>query len=79
MIIFKNKGVIDIRAVSTFGCSVKKEGSIGFFGTGLKYSIAILLREGCSVELYAGGKKYSFDKKDVQVTGQDFSIITMNQ
>jgi hypothetical protein len=78
MIIFKNKGVIDIRAISTFGCSVKKEGSIGFFGTGLKYAISILLREGCAIDIYAGGSRFAFTKKPVEVTGQPFDVVCMN-
>lgn len=78
MIIFKNNGVIDIKAIKTFGVSVKKEGSIGFFGTGLKYAIAILTREGCTIEIIAGGKSYKFKSKKVKVTGEDFDIITMN-
>ena len=46
-IIFTNQGEIDIRAVTTFGVSVKNDNSaIGMFGTGLKYAIAIILRHG---------------------------------
>lgn len=45
MIIFRNKGVIDPKSITTFGVSSKENpGAIGFFGTGLKYAIAILLR-----------------------------------
>jgi len=42
-IIFHNQGELDIRAVTTFGLSVKKnDNPIGYFGTGLKYAIAAL-------------------------------------
>lgn len=78
MIIFKNKGVIDLRAIKTFGVSVKKENAIGFFGTGLKYAIAILLREGCGISVYSGGIENKFSVKNIQVTGQDFDIVCMN-
>ena len=47
MIVFENPGEIDIRSISTFGVSVKEgDNPIGFFGTGLKYAIVVLLRTG---------------------------------
>ncbi len=54
-VIFRNKGVIDPSSITTFGVSSKENpGAIGFFGTGLKYAIAILLREGCDITIHAG-------------------------
>lgn len=78
MIIFENKGEIDIRAIKTFGVSVKQDGAIGFFGTGLKYAIAILLREGHGITIFSGKDRYEFDSKTIQVTGKDFDIVCMN-
>lgn len=78
MIVFKNPGVIDMRAIKTFGVSVKKDGAIGFFGTGLKYAIAILLREGCEIEINAGPDRYVFDTVKATVTGEEFDIVRMN-
>lgn len=78
MIIFKNKGEIDINAIRTFGVSVKKEDSIGFFGTGLKYAIAVLLREGCDITVYSGKNKLEFGIETLEVTGMPFDFITMN-
>ncbi len=76
---FINSGVIDIRAIKTFGLSAKdKENAIGFFGTGLKYAIAILLREGLEIELLSGGQRYVFAKKVIDSRGKPFEIITMN-
>jgi hypothetical protein len=47
IVVFENPGEIDAAAIRTFGVSVKEgENPIGFFGTGLKYAIAILLRTG---------------------------------
>jgi len=46
MITFENDGEIDLRAISQFGINVKTGDSpIGFFGTGLKYALAVLMRE----------------------------------
>lgn len=78
MIIFQNKGEIDINAIKTFGVSVKKENSIGFFGTGLKYAIAVLLREGCEITIYSGENKLEFGVETLEVTGEAFDFITMN-
>lgn len=78
-IVFENKGVIDLLAIRTFGVSAKEgENPIGFFGTGLKYALAILLREGCRVELIADGQSYSFTKRDFEMRGKTFSGIFMN-
>src|ERR1700733_12022356 len=50
MIVFENYGEIEIDAITTFGVSVKEgPNPIGFFGTGLKYAVAVLLRHGCKV------------------------------
>lgn len=78
MIIFENPGEIDVRSISTFGVSVK-EGSnpIGFFGTGLKYAIAVLLRMGHEVTIQSGRKVVRFGISNEDVRGQDFDFVTM--
>lgn len=38
-VIFRNKGEMNVRAITTIGVSVKGDDSaLGFFGSGLKYS-----------------------------------------
>lgn len=78
MIVFTNPGEIDIRSISTFGVSVK-EGSnpIGFFGTGLKYAIAVLLRTGHRVTVMSGEKVVQFAVAPQEVRGQSFDFVTM--
>lgn len=79
MLVFENKGEIDIRGITTFGTSVKVGSSpIGFFGTGLKYAIAVLLRNGCSITIYSGSDKYEFQMEMIDVRGKDFNIVTMH-
>jgi len=79
MITFQNEGLIDLRALKTFGVSAKDNPSaIGYFGTGLKYALAILLREGCKVHLYRGKRKYTFAVKPTKIRNDKFQIITMN-
>ncbi len=78
MIHFKNKGKIDPRAITIMGASVKKEDSIGYFGTGLKYAIAICLRHGLEIEINSGLEKFQFSTKKVNISGVDFDVVTMN-
>lgn len=80
MIIFENPGEIDIRAVTTFGVNAKvNDNPIGFFGTGLKYAIAILLRHGCEFTLYSGLTKYEFKIHEIKMRDKDFDLITMRK
>ena len=80
MIVFENKGALDIRAIKTFGVSSKEDKStaIGYFGTGLKYAIAILLRNNHKVQIYTGGVCYDFDTVQSTIRNDTFDIITMN-
>jgi len=79
MIVFQNQGLIDLRALKTFGVSVKDNpGAIGYFGTGLKYALAILLREDCEVAVYRGKKKYTFTVKKTTIRNDKFDIVCMN-
>lgn len=52
-ITFKTPTDFDIKAITTFGISSKpnSESPIGYFGTGLKYALAILCREGLDVTI----------------------------
>ena len=76
---FINNGEINISAVTTFGISAKvSDNPIGYFGTGLKYAIAVLLREGCKITIYSGVKKYKFTKKTEEFRGKSFDFVYMN-
>jgi hypothetical protein len=78
MIVFENPGEIDLRSISTFGVSVKAgDNPIGFFGTGLKYAIAVLLRTGHKVCITSGLEVVTFDISSESVRGQPFDFVTM--
>lgn len=78
-IIFRNKGSIDPRSITTFGVSSKgSDTAIGYFGTGLKYAIAILLREGCAIDIFTGGQHLQFGTSEQRIRIDDFTFITMN-
>jgi hypothetical protein len=80
LVVFENPGEIDAAAIRTFGVSVKEgENPIGFFGTGLKYAIAILLRTGHAVTVQSGLSKHRFGLKDVTIRGQAFKVVTMDR
>lgn len=80
IIVFRNKGEIDPKSITTFGVSSKENaGAIGFFGTGLKYAIAILLREGCQISVFSGTKRLDFGTRKQKVRVDDFTFVTMNK
>ena len=80
MVVFQNKGLIDLRGITTFGVCVKPETTnpIGYFGTGLKYAIAVCLREGQKVTLWLGTKKCTFRVRKQEIRGEEFHMVTMN-
>jgi hypothetical protein len=79
VVVFENEGVIDVRSMKMFGVSVK-EGTnpIGYFGTGLKYAIAILLRHGQKVTVFANDEMFQFGLKPTVIRGKAFEVVTMN-
>lgn len=78
-VIFKNDGVIDRRAITIMGVSSKDTpNAIGYFGTGLKFSIATLLRNGCTVHISAGNDILRFEHKRQKIRNDDFDVIYMN-
>lgn len=80
IISFQNDGEIDMRAVTTIGISAKEGDSpIGYFGSGLKYAISVILRSGGSITVWSGLHRYVFAKAAVRVREQDFEVITMTE
>lgn len=77
MIVFHNPGELDLEAVRLMGASVKTPGSFGRFGTGLKYSIASIIRGGGSLRLFLGDREYGFGTLAREVKGQAFAEVVM--
>ncbi len=76
IVIFENGGEIDVRSISTFGCSVKEgENPIGFFGTGLKYALAVLMRLGIKVVIQSGLNQYEVCVSAGNIRGRDFGFV----
>lgn len=76
MVIFENSGEIDIRSISLFGVSIKdSDNSIGFFGTGLKYAIAVLLREKQSISILSGTTLIVFKAVKEIFRGEEIEVV----
>jgi len=78
-VFFMNQGDFDVRAMLTMGVSAKDKGdAIGFFGTGFKYSIAIILRMGGKISISTQSGVYKFEAKRETIRGKEFDIVYMN-
>ena len=78
MIVFENDGEIDPRLVMLIGVNVKEtESPIGFFGTGLKYAVACLLRWGEEIRIQSGVNEFTFRSTPTEIRGKSFGIISM--
>ena len=78
-ITFINTGLIDQRCITIIGVSVKvTENPVGFFGTGLKYAIAIILRAGGKITIWRGLEELRFDSVEVVVRGCPVQVVRMN-
>lgn len=78
-VIFETPTILDLNALTVFGLSAKPVSinPIGYFGTGLKYAMAILAREQCEVSIYIGLKEYKLQVKDSGFRGKVFQSIEL--
>jgi len=76
-IAFETFTILDKRSFTTFGLHAKpgNPSPIGFFGTGLKYAIAILVRENIPVTIWIGYSSYEFYQKKSEFRGQEIVEI----
>lgn len=76
---FMNNGDFDVRAMLTMGVSAKgSDDAIGYFGTGFKYAVAIVLRLGGSIKISTVSGVYNFTAKKEMVRGKEFEIVYCN-
>lgn len=80
-VVFVTPGLIDIRAFTHFGVNSKPNSTnpIGYFGTGLKYAIAVLVREGMRPVVWIGNTQYTFFPKESKFRDKDFTFIRMKK
>ena len=79
-ILFRNDGEIDPNALKLLGASTKRNDSskIGFFGSGLKYALAYLLRKGIETRIFSGNKEIKLSTKRSRFRDQSFDVICVN-
>lgn len=77
---FYNDGLVDLQALTTFGVSAKEnENPIGFFGTGFKYAVAIVLRLGGELLVHRGDRvSHRFSAITRQIRGEYFQVVQLN-
>lgn len=76
---FMNNGDFDIRAMMTMGVSAKdNDEAIGFFGTGFKYAVAIVLRLGGSIKVSTVSGMFEFTAKREEIRGKEFGVVYVN-
>lgn len=80
-VVFRNRGLIDTRAITTFGISAKDPSNanpIGYFGTDLKYAIAVLLRRQIPITIMSGLEVLRFEVRSDVVRSKPFEMVCMN-
>lgn len=78
-LVFSNPGLLDLNAVRIMGVSVKEsENPIGFFGTGLKYAIATILRLGGRIEVYIDGHRHEITSREITIRTQAFQQVMLD-
>jgi len=68
-ILVQNKGELPLWGMRLMGLSDKREDQIGRFGTGLKESIALLMRKGLPPVIFSGTCRIDFESMDLDGMG----------
>lgn len=76
----RNAGLIEEQAFTLIGASTKRgeEGKIGFFGSGLKYSLAVLLRNQINFKIFSGLQEIKITNQKTTFRDQEFNQIFIN-
>jgi len=74
---FINEGAIEVAAFKLLGASTKRDddSKIGFFGSGLKYAIAYLVRNNIEFHCWSGDKRINIESRPIELRGQEFQQI----
>ncbi len=74
-IVFETPGLMDLRSITLIGVNAKPntDSPIGYFGTGLKYSIATLMRIGAEITIYIGDKRWDIRKSTEVFRGSEYT------
>jgi hypothetical protein len=79
-LLIENKGEIDVNALTLMGGSTKRDSttSIGYFGSGNKYSIALLIKAGIEFHIFSGNNEFVITTEDVTFRDKTFKKIFVN-
>ena len=79
-ILIQNDGEVELNSFELIGASTKRNeaGKIGFFGSGLKYSIAYLMRNKIGFKIFSGLNELRFSTTTETLKGQQFERICIN-
>ena len=79
MITFINPGSLDLRAIKVVGLTSKSgEDTIGRFGTGFKYALAVVARLGGTVSIWAENEWHKIGTREENFRGESFLQMTIN-
>lgn len=80
-VVFRTKGKLDLRSLTIFGVNAKPNTNspIGYFGTGMKYAIAVLAREKIPVTIWIGNKKWSIFASASTFRDKEFQSIILHR
>ena len=79
-LLVENRGEIEVEALILMGGSTKRDDSskIGMFGSGWKYTIALMLKKGIEFCIYSGMNKIEVTTKQVNFRDKQFEQILIN-
>ncbi len=79
-ILIQNDGEIETNSFELIGASTKRgeTGKIGFFGSGLKYSIAYMMRNKIDFKVFSGEQELKFTTIPESLKDQSFDRICIN-
>ena len=77
---FSNKGEVPINAFKLLGASSKRNDNskIGYFGTGLKYAIAVMLKQKIDFKIYSGEKEVKISTRKTKFLDDTVDVMTVN-
>lgn len=80
-VVFRTPGKLDLRSLTIFGLNAKPSvtNPIGYFGTGLKYAIAVLMRERIPVTIFVGPTKWVIEVEETKFRDKDFASIVLTR
>lgn len=79
-ILIENKGEMDVNALTLLGGSTKRDDAtkVGFFGSGAKYTLALLLKNNIDFKIYSGLNEIKIETKEVAFRDKVFQRICIN-